>query len=343
MKIRFNNFFKFKTKEKNIVEKSNKTVKEPMLKVYSGGGQVIKYEPYKMSERYVEEVGRRRKGAANVGRFFDSGGSKQDTPVKKYSDKVSSRVVEQYENRSEEEDKTEEKRKPKRRQRGGNRSAYLLFLFMLILAGYSLSFSYNKYKDLNEEDYAVYNSEDVEEKIVMPEEQSSVSNNLDATYTEEIVKTSTSVSTNSSATKTQAQKVVPLEFAKPIEGEILKIYSSDKVIYSKTLELWKTHDGIDIKADKNTIVKAIEKGTVEKIYDDSFYGKTIVIDHGQGYKSSYSNLSEEVFVKEKQVVTKLAKIGKVGTTAIGEIKDEPHLHFTLIKNNEICDPSSIFY
>lgn len=313
MKIRFNNFLNLKTKEKKRIN-----VKEPVLKVYSGG-KIIKYEAYKN-----EKAMRRRKGAENVCDSFDFDGSKHNAIVEKYK-----------ENNGE-----EQKVKPKKRKKNKNKSAYSLFLFMLILAGCSLYFSYSRYKELNNEDYAVYNSEDLEESVSVPVEQSSVSNNLDTKVVEEAIKTSTNISNNTA--KTKVQKVTPLNFAKPLEGEILKIYSKDKVIYSKTLELWKTHDGIDIKADENAIVKAIEKGTVEKIYDDSFYGKTIVIDHGQGYKSSYSNLSEEIFVKEKQVVTKLAKIGKIGKTAIGEIKDESHLHFMLIKNNEICDPSSIF-
>ena len=35
-------------------------------------------------------------------------------------------------------------------------------------------------------------------------------------------------------------------------------------------------------------------------------------------------------------------IGKVSNTAIGEIKDEPHLHFTLFKDNNNVDPTYIF-
>ena len=81
---------------------------------------------------------------------------------------------------------------------------------------------------------------------------------------------------------------------------------------------------------------------MEKVYEDSFYGVTVVIDHGQGYKSSYSNLDSDVNVKVKETVTKGKVIGKISNTAIGEIKDDPHLHFTLIKDNQIVDPSYIF-
>lgn len=232
------------------------------------------------------------------------------------------------------------------------KSSFFLFFLMVLLAVSSVMFAYKNYKNLNQESYSVYSSIDednVKNENKTEEEQSAQSNNKDVIQKQEnqnqVGKSdqkSKSATNIKNTTKTQTPKIVPLNFAKPIDGEVQKIYSKDKVIYSKTLELWKTHEGIDIKANENAIVKSIEKGTIEKIYDDSFYGKTIVIDHGQGYKSSYSNLSEDIFVKEKQVIAKLTKIGKIGKTAIGEIKDDSHLHFALMKNNVIIDPSSIF-
>ncbi|MNP38872.1 Stage II sporulation protein Q [compost metagenome] len=86
----------------------------------------------------------------------------------------------------------------------------------------------------------------------------------------------------------------------------------------------------------------MERGTVEKIYDDSFYGTTVIIDHGQGYKSLYANLDKDVSVKVKQVVKKSDVIGKIGNTAIGEIKDDSHVHVQIFKDGVVIDPSSKF-
>jgi len=44
------------------------------------------------------------------------------------------------------------------------------------------------------------------------------------------------------ASKAVEKKVEKLIFTVPIEGTIQKMYSIDKVIYSKTLGQWKTHD-----------------------------------------------------------------------------------------------------
>lgn len=133
-----------------------------------------------------------------------------------------------------------------------------------------------------------------------------------------------------------------LIFIPAIEGEVQKMYSKDKVIYSKTLNQWKTHDGIDIAPSKSNNVVAIEKGVVDSIYTDDFYGKTIKIEHIDGYVSVYSNLEENVFVNVGESVIKGQKIGRVGNTAVGEALDNPHLHFTLYLNNNIVNPTYIF-
>lgn len=141
--------------------------------------------------------------------------------------------------------------------------------------------------------------------------------------------------------KTPIKKVQEkLVFSKPLDGEIQKMYSVDKVIYSKTLSQWKTHDGLDIAG--NSDVKAIEKGVVDDIYVDSFYGKTIVIEHINGYISQYSNLDENTYVNIGESVVKGQKIGKVGNTSVGEYLDEPHLHFMLFLNGKSINPTYLY-
>ena len=228
-----------------------------------------------------------------------------------------------------------------------SRGYYVLLFCMVILGGASVAITFKAYNLFAKEDYELYAKDNIDENQTVStisnlednsskiEDNSSIENNTSNAA-------EAKVSTNSTSSKQTKTIVKPLSFSKPINGEVQKQYSIDKVIYSKTLELWKTHDGIDIAADIGTNVKSIEKGTIEKVYEDSFYGTTIVIDHGQGYKSSYSNLDKNTSVKEKQTVNKGQVIGKISNTAIGEIKDEPHLHFTLFKDNNNVDPTYIF-
>lgn len=147
-----------------------------------------------------------------------------------------------------------------------------------------------------------------------------------------------SKTTNADAKKQETKK--ELSFTMPVEGEISKEYAKDSLVYSDTLKEWVTHMGIDIKADKTTVVKAAEGGTVKSIKNDPRYGLTIVIDHGDGIQTIYANLLTSEFVVEGENVEKGQSIGTVGNTAVFEIADEPHLHFEILKDSIPQDPNA---
>ena len=129
------------------------------------------------------------------------------------------------------------------------------------------------------------------------------------------------------------------EFSMPVEGDIIRNFAKDVLVYSETLQEWIVHPGIDIKAGRTTVVKASEKGTVESIKNDPRYGLTIVIAHVNGFKTVYSNLLTTEFVSEGDNVEKGQSIGTVGNSASFEIIDEPHLHFEILKDNIQVDPN----
>jgi murein DD-endopeptidase MepM/ murein hydrolase activator NlpD len=141
------------------------------------------------------------------------------------------------------------------------------------------------------------------------------------------------------ATK-ENNKSIKQELIYPVQGEIIMDYAMDKLVYSKTLEQWIVHSGIDIKGLRGNPVKACGDGIVEKIYHDAKLGITIVIDHGDGLRTRYSNLSIDSMVKEKQHVKQGDAISGIGDTAIFEIGDEPHLHFEVLKDNKNVDPKT---
>lgn len=146
-----------------------------------------------------------------------------------------------------------------------------------------------------------------------------------------------SATTNAKPASTETKK--EWNFEKPVEGEIVREYAQDNLIYSETLKEWTTHTGIDFKADKTTVVKAAETGTIKSIKNDPRYGLTIVIEHDNSLQTVYSNLLTSEFVVEGEKVEKGQSIGTVGNTAVFEIADEPHLHFEIIKDSIPVDPS----
>lgn len=139
--------------------------------------------------------------------------------------------------------------------------------------------------------------------------------------------------------KVEEEKTEDPVFSVPVEGEILREFAKDKLVYSETLQEWVVHNGIDIKADKTTVVKAAAAGKVSSIKNDPRYGLTITIEHSNGFKTVYANLLTAEFVTEGEEVEAEQTIGTVGNTATFEILDEAHLHFEITKDGEYLDPS----
>lgn len=128
------------------------------------------------------------------------------------------------------------------------------------------------------------------------------------------------------------------EYIMPADGKVQLAYSMDALVYSKTLDQYMTHPGVDISAPLSTKVKAVADGTVTKVYNDDRYGTTVEVTHKGGLVSLYSNLSDQGHVEAGDEVTQGQTIGCVGDTALFESLEETHLHFAMMKNGDPVDP-----
>lgn len=137
----------------------------------------------------------------------------------------------------------------------------------------------------------------------------------------------------------QPKAVVPT-FVLPVYGQVTFDFSKEKLAYSKTLDQWMTHDGVDIASNLGEKVKCVTDGVVTDIKKDPRFGTTIIIEHADGLKSVYSNLADEEMVTVNQKVKQGDVIGSVGTTALFESAEAPHLHFEIRKNNVAIDPKT---
>ncbi len=155
---------------------------------------------------------------------------------------------------------------------------------------------------------------------------------------EEKKESSQNTQVTQTTTKEPEKKADPT-FIKPVEGEIMVEYANENLVYSNTLKEWVTHNGIDIKAEKASIVKAASDGKVKFIKNDPRYGITVAIEHDNGYVSIYANLLTAEFIKEEEKVKQGQTIGTIGNTAVFEIADEPHLHFEILKEDKYLNPS----
>ncbi len=124
----------------------------------------------------------------------------------------------------------------------------------------------------------------------------------------------------------------------PVGGQIIKAFSEGKLVYSETLKDYRVHNGVDIKAQILEKVVASEDGVVESVKNDALMGITIVIDHENGVKTVYSNLSSVDMVKEGDKVKKGQVISGVGDTSLIETGQETHIHFEMLIDGIYVNP-----
>ena len=124
----------------------------------------------------------------------------------------------------------------------------------------------------------------------------------------------------------------------PVDGELGMKFTTDNLVYSKTLEEWISHKGIDILANEGQEVKAALSGEVMEVYEDPLWGIVIIIDHGNGLMTKYANLYSNEMIKEGSKVNKGQVINKVGKSASIEMMENPHVHFEILEDGVHMNP-----
>lgn len=97
------------------------------------------------------------------------------------------------------------------------------------------------------------------------------------------------------------------------------------------------HPGLDIAVPADSYIRASGAGTVAEVGDDPVYGRYIVLDHGNGYRTRYAH-ANLVFAAEGAVIRRNEVIALSGNTGQSTA---PHLHFEIILDGEAVDPLSL--
>jgi len=117
------------------------------------------------------------------------------------------------------------------------------------------------------------------------------------------------------------------EFAWPVKGRIIAKFGEKKGLIP--------NKGIDIGAKEGSDVAASRSGRVifceEKVKG---FGKTVIIDHGDGMQTVYSHNSE-ILVRTGQDVRRSQSIAKVGS---GGRDSAAYLHFEIRKKHKPQNP-----
>ena len=123
-------------------------------------------------------------------------------------------------------------------------------------------------------------------------------------------------------------------FDRPVKGIISSQYGIRKDPFSKKFRF---HKGIDIACKINSKVWAAADGKVIATGYFSGYGKSIIIEHQNGYQSIYGHLNKIIIRKGHQAKKRelIAYSGNSGRST------GPHLHFEIRRKGKARRPKLI--
>lgn len=120
------------------------------------------------------------------------------------------------------------------------------------------------------------------------------------------------------------------KFLRPVNGKVISSYGAKKGgLYN---------DGVNILADRGTIVKAAENGVV--VYAGSELkgsGNLVLVRHSDRWMTAYAHL-DKIKVRRGQVLKRGQSLGTVGST--GAV-DRPQLHFEVRRGTKAINPKKL--
>lgn len=150
----------------------------------------------------------------------------------------------------------------------------------------------------------------------------------------------TSENENTEQPASSGATVISQKMLMPVtDGNVLKGYAADSLVYSTTLDHWSTHTALDISAPEGAIVLSVLDGTVSSIANDELMGLTITVTHDNGLETVYSAL-ESASVAEGDAILQGQAVGAVGNSASSESSDGAHLHFEVLKDGKSVNPQN---
>ena len=216
------------------------------------------------------------------------------------------------------------------------------FIIYFLIAGLSLSYgavSYfrekNRVLDRISENEITYHGKDNSEPVL------DADNNMIITEEKEEIQTISEATAKEEISAASAEIPSDSEFILPVGGAAISPFSGNTLVYSETMHDFRTHSGLDFKADEGENVLSVSGGTVSEVCDKCGFGKSVTIDHGNGLQTVYS-LLEETFVNKGDTVLKGDVLGTCSQNAGNESALGAHLHFEALRDGKNINPEELF-
>ncbi|GAB6191270.1 peptidoglycan DD-metalloendopeptidase family protein [Desulfocastanea catecholica] len=122
-----------------------------------------------------------------------------------------------------------------------------------------------------------------------------------------------------------------LPLGTPVQGSITSRFGKRKDPLNKKSAF---HPGVDIRGKRGEKIYATADGVVIKSFRNGGYGNYVVIDHGNGYTTSYAHM-QKYLVQKGNRVERGQLIGLVGNTGRST---GPHLHYEIALDDKPINP-----
>ena len=122
----------------------------------------------------------------------------------------------------------------------------------------------------------------------------------------------------------------------PVKGKIIGKFG---VYKNQELNIFTENLGIDIKTNTNEKVYSVLDGVILTITNIRDYGNIIILDHGAGYYTVYSNL-KNITVYEGQYVDTYTHLAEVAQGTNSNYNDENIFNFQIWLNQEKLNPEN---
>ena len=134
---------------------------------------------------------------------------------------------------------------------------------------------------------------------------------------------------------TRLQEINGDLFIWPTVGTVSSYYGYRRNPFN--MAQYQFHNGIDIRGNTGTPVRAAMAGRVSAAGWDNVFGNYIIITHHSGYRTLYAHLSV-IRTRTGAYVAQSERIGDMGNSGQST---GPHLHFTVYKDGITVNPMAL--
>lgn len=122
-----------------------------------------------------------------------------------------------------------------------------------------------------------------------------------------------------------------LPLGRPVNGAVTSRYGKRKDPLNKRSAF---HTGIDLRGKPGEKIRATANGIVKKAFRNGGHGNYVMLDHGNGYTTSFSHM-QKYLVRRGDQVKRGQVIGLIGSTGRST---GPHLHYEVAIDGKTLNP-----